>query len=83
MKKVIIPKGKGHSEFKSEKPAHTVPVIVDQIVDEKTGEVTHYICEGGKIYIKALYDQNFHVNHGLKMRDKRYKGKSMDRRVIY
>lgn len=84
MKKVIVNRGKGHTEFKSEKPVQTVPVIMDNIIDPETGAITHYICEGNRIFSKEIYDQNFKLDHGIKMRPKGYKGKNPDtRRVIF
>jgi hypothetical protein len=82
MKKVLIQKGKGHSEFRSEKPHQTIPVIVDKIIDEETGKDLYYVCENGKLYVPEIYDRLYRVEHGLKMKPKGYKGSNPDKKRV-
>jgi hypothetical protein len=73
---------RGGHDYKPNVKAFTVPKIVDHVKDED-GLVTHYLCEGNRLFEKVAYDRNFGINHGIKMRDKRYKGKSLDSRIVY
>ena len=72
---------KNVTDFRPQRAMQTVPKIMEEIKDEHTGLVTHYLCEGNKLYEKVAYDRNFQVKPG-KVRPNGYKGKSLDGRVI-
>lgn len=71
----------GTVDYRAERPLMTAPKIVREIKDRK-GIVTHYMCEGKRLFVKTVYDFNFLPAVAVEMKGKFHKSKSIDARVI-
>jgi hypothetical protein len=69
-----------HVDYKAHRPSQSKPVIMEEIKDEE-GIVTHYMCEGNRLFEKIAYDRNFSTAP-MKIKPVGYKGKNLDGRVI-
>lgn len=87
MNTVTVPNKGKHttkSEYRAQRPLMTVPKIKRKYWSGKGKDRTlMYETECGRTFFADAYDRNFKVNHGIKMKPKNFKGKSLDGRIIY
>jgi len=81
MKTVKTNRGRGVTDYRAERKSQAVPKIMEEVKND-AGVVTHYLCEGNRLFTKEGYERSFGLNHGIKMRPKGWKGQSLDPRVI-
>jgi hypothetical protein len=82
MNKMKMPGLNGTTLYHGDRPVHVKPVIMDNVRDEK-GTVTHYLCEGNRLFIKTTYDRVFGNGVKGKVKAARYKGINPDSRRVY